>query len=446
MISLRMRRSRVKSKSFNPSAAFFVISAIWFFCGCKTSVKTLPAGDTIRADVVSFDPASVQAVSDAPKFIYGPQTFSRITDINALSGSRLKMLQGGDLEIQETLGSVILSNQFGGFTIPNLDYRIANGIVKPTTSKSLTMLSAIYNFDTLVGAVESLTGIPENEFFKTSADLSVIYHPAVKVTAGGEVVKKYETTNAAYLAGSNQFALFMPGREEQVAMAYNAQIIAHEFGHSIFERSFFNNKFDRCTKGNYVEQKLFPGRLEQEFTVRGLNEGFADFVSFVWTGSGNILQSSLGISPATRERNFALIGFDYDDYSYSGSDICTGGYYCLGTLWAKTLFEVYQSRGLDPKNFELRKEFLRETVQLMSEVGKSLREFDGDRLPKPDEKMSKCEVREGLSPSYDEDLLAVFFEAVIENTETSKRKGYCDAISKYFGQTAFPDSARGDCK
>jgi hypothetical protein len=436
----------MKNKFSRLSGLVLFVPAFCFVTGCKTGVKTLPAAGAIRADVVSFDPASVQSPSDVPKFIYGTQTFPQITDINTLSGPRMRVLQGGDLEIQETFGTVIMSNRFSGYSIPSLEYRIVDGVVKPLSTKSLTLLSASFQFDTLISKIEVLTGITPVDFFSGLSSFDVLYHPAVKISSSDEVLRKYETTNAAYVAGARQFALFTEGKDERLPMAYNPQIVAHEFGHAIFERTFFNNKFERCVRGNYIEQKLFPGRLEQEFVIRGINEGFADIVSFVWTGSSNILQSALGESASSRERDFFKSTFDYTEYSFNLSDVCKGGYYCIGTLWAKTLFEVYMARGLDPKNSSARQEFLREIVQLKSDVGKSLREFDGDRLPKPDDKASICQSREELSPSYDEDMLAVFFEAVVENVEAAKRKTYCDAIAKYFGATAFPDSVRGNCK
>ena len=436
----------MRNEIFRQFCSVICFSILCFNLGCKDAVKNLSVGGSIRADVVTFDPASVQSPGDPPKFFYGPQSFNQIEDINTLSGPRLSLLQGGDIEIQEVLGSVIISNQFGGFTTPNLEYRIVDDVVKPLNTKALNMLSAIFHFDMLIGKVEALTGLSEDEFFNEFSALKVIYHPAVKVSSSGEVLKKYETSNAAYLAGSRQFALFSPGKNEQLPLAYNPQIVAHEFGHAIFERTFYNNRFERCERGTYVDQKLFPGRLEQEFVIRGVNEGFADLVSFVWTGSSNILQSSFGETAVSRERNFSKIDFDYDNYSFNLSDVCGGGFYCIGTLWAKTLFEVYLSRGLDPKNSDARKEFLREVVQLMADVGKSMREFDGDRLPTPDEDSSECLTRDSLSPSYDEDVMSVFFEAVIENAAAGKRKGYCDAIAKYFGPTAFPSTVRGGCK
>jgi len=417
-----------------------------FVLSCKNDVQKLPDSGLFRADVVTLDSGSVQTPSDVPKFIYGTQTFPRLTDINNLSGPRLKVLQGGDLEIQETAGSVITSSQFSGYTTPNLEYRVVEGVVKPLNNKSLTLLSAGFQFDTLINKIEALTGLREDEFFQGFQEFNIIYHPAVKLQISDEQIRKYETTNAAYIAGVKQFALFTSGKDERVPMAFNPQIISHEFGHAIFEKTFFDNKYERCAIGTYKEQKIFPGRLESEFVIRGINEGFADFVSFVWTGSSNILQASLGDSVNTRERDFSSADFDYRDFSFEGTDVCRGRFYCIGTLWAKTLFEVYKSRSLDPKNVDARQAYLREIVGVLTMVGETLRAFDGDRLPVPDDMASRCQTRDYLSPSYDEDVLAAFFEAFIDNVDSAQRKNYCDAIAKHFDTSAFPNSSRGSCK
>lgn len=432
---------------------FFVEQPLSLFClfscclvACNTDLTKLPPGSPIRADVVTFDPSSVSKPSDVPKFIYGPQNFKQLNNIDNLSGPRFRLLVGGDLEVQEAIGSVITASEFSGYTVPSLQYRVVDGVVKPADSKSLSMLSASYQFDTLIEKVEALSGKSQEEFFAGFNGFSVLFHPSIQLSEGSEKIRKYENSNAAYVAGAKQFALFFLGRDERVPMSFNPQIIAHEFGHAIFEKSFFNNKFERCTPGEERTEKLFPGRIESEFSVRGLNEGFADFVSFVWTGSSNILQSAIGEGTTTRERDFVLSGFDYDNYTSRIAEVCQGRFYCLGTLWARTLFDVYSARGLDVMNRDTRMTFLREVVSLMEKVGSSLRANDGARLPEPDDRTSRCLSRDSISPVSDGEMLAAFFKALVENAEPSTRKQFCISIQKYFGISGFPLSARGSCK
>ncbi|NBW80514.1 hypothetical protein EBR21_02055 [bacterium] len=413
---------------------------------CTKEEEKYPQGLPIQADVLSFDPSSINDVADAPKFVYGPKTFPQMDNLANLSSPRFKMLQGGNLEVKESIGTVITSSQFSGYSIPNLDYRAVNGVVKPANNKSLMLLSASYQFDSLIDKIESLTGSKSDEFFDGFSSFNVLFHPSIVLQESDEQTRKYETTNAAYVAGVKQFALFSLGKEERVPMTFNPQIISHEFGHAIFEKYFFNNKFERCNPNEVRNEKLFPGRIENEYSVRGLNEGFADFVSFVWTGSTNIIQSSLGDQLLTRQRNFSKANFDYDTYSAQEGQVCSGRFYCIGTLWAKTLLDVFKSRSLDPKIPEVRQQFLRETVSLLAKVGVALRASDGAALPGPDERTKRCFNRDVHSPTADGDMLAAFFVALVGNADPGVKKSWCTSIVNNFGTSGFPISSRKVCQ
>lgn len=435
----------MKLKSFS-----FIVSGVILaqipFSGCSNKLDKYPEGIPIQADVLSLDSASVNDIGDEPKFVYGPKTFPQMNNLSNLSSPRFQMLQGGDLEVREAVGSVITSSEFSGYTIPEIAYRNVNGVVKPSDSKSLLLLSASYQFDTLIDKIESLTGSTPQQFFDGFNTFSVLFHPSVVLRESDEQTRKYENTNAAYVAGVKQFALFSVGKDERVSMTFNPQIISHEFGHAIFEKYFFNNKYERCNTSEFRTEKLFPGRIENEYSIKGLNEGFADFVSFVWTGSSNILESSLGPQLITTERNFSRAKFNYDDFSSKEGEICQGRFYCVGTLWAKTLLDVFSSRSLDPKNSEQRQQFLREVVSLLPKVGAALRDSEGKVLPDPDEKTSGCVNRDSLSPMMDGDVLTAFFVALLNSTDPAVKKSYCTAIINNFGTSGFPISSRKVCQ
>ncbi|MEN9826305.1 MAG: hypothetical protein RI953_2050 [Pseudomonadota bacterium] len=417
-----------------------------FTSACTREGEKYPQGIPIQADVLSFDPSSINDLGDAPRFVYGPKTFPQMDNLENLSSPRFKMLQGGNLEVREAIGTVITSSQFSGYSIPSLEYRAVNGVVKPVNNKSLMMLSASYQFDTLIEKIESLTGYKPEEFFDGFSSFNVLFHPSIVLEESDEQTRKYETTNAAYVAGVKQFALFSLGKDERVPMTFNPQIVSHEFGHAIFEKYFFNNKFEKCNPDEVRSEKLFPGRIENEYSVRGINEGFADFVSFVWTGSTNVIQSSLGDLELTRERNFSKATFDYDTYSSKEAEVCNGRFYCIGTLWAKTLLDVFNSRSLDPKSPEARQQFLREIVSLLAKVGVALRDADGAALPSPDERTKRCFNRDVLSPAADGDMLSAFFVALIDKADPAIKKSWCTSIISNFGTSGFPISARKVCQ
>ncbi|NBO37582.1 hypothetical protein EBU99_03260 [bacterium] len=430
--------------------AFIILSLVVLeiVMACSKAAETLTSGATITADVLTIDSASLTDPSTEPKFIYGPQTFSGLKDLEALSGSLFSMVQGGDLEIKSVAGSVITNGLFTGGATPRLEYRIRDGVIKAASPRTLAMLSSMYQFDSLVAQIEVLTGEKQTDFFKSFGSFQVLFQPSIQVKDQDEVLRKYENANAAFIAGAKQFALFQSGRNEKIPMNFNPQIISHEFGHAIFESAFFRNKYERCQTDRENSGNIFNGRLESEFAIRGLNEGFSDFVSFVWTGSSHILQSSLGSTRATSERNFSKMSFDFSAYSESFdsvSTVCEGRFYCIGSLWAAALMDVFKARGLSAGNKEQRDLFLREIVKNLGSVSDTLRANEGLALPEPETNLRICNVRDVVSPLTDGDVLGAFFKAWIDSTAPSSRAEYCKAIKARFGTTGFPVSYQRSC-
>ncbi len=432
--------------TLNQISRSVLFTALGVFLGsCSAAPEKKRAGEKITADVLSFANTGLDSPAKAPSFEYGPKTFALIDDLESLKGEGLSMLQGGDLELFERTGTIFSNAFFVGGNKPVLEYRLADGVVKPKSSKSLAMLSSMYQFDTLVNELEKISGISRSEFKNKFGDFQVLFQPSIVLNADGEEIRKYETTNAAYVAGARQFALFKTSESEKIPLSFNPQIISHEFGHSIFEYSFFDGKYQTCSLANAsAEENLFKGRLELEYIVRGINEGFADFVSFVWTGSSNILEASLGKSKETDERNFHLTNIDYDSIGFESST-CKGQFYCVGTLWAKALLDVYQGLNLDVRDAEQRKVFLRSLVGYLKNAGDKMRANDGAMLPEPDDDILRCRLRQFREAITDNKMLGTFLKAFVESVPVSQRSLYCSKFSSRFGASGFASEFRGSC-
>lgn len=423
---------------------FGLVSFVFLLSACSESAERKTAGASFVADVLTIDKSSVDSPGSVPKFRFGPQPFAILNDVNNLSGGGISLLQGGDLEVFEMAGSIITNGLFTGGNQPHLEYRINDGVVKPKTTKSLAMLSAMFQFDSLVSNIELLTGKKLEEFRKEFGSLRVLFQPAILLDDDGEQVRNYETSNAAYVAGAKQFALYKTSDSEKVPLSFNPQIIAHEFGHAIFETSFFANNYETCDSKDFDKTNLFKGRLELEYVIRGLNEGFADFVSFVWTGSSNILESSIGKSSSSAERNFSQIPFNYEALS-SDSKTCRGGFYCLGSVWARTLLDIYQGFNFDFRNSEQRQEFLRELVGMLKATSEKLRANNGAALPPADADTESCRPRQMKLGLIDDEMLGTFLKAFVESSSAGSRKLYCEKIVLRFGASGFADKFRGSC-
>lgn len=412
--------------------------------GCSSEPSGKNSGESFIADVLSLDLDSVENPGTAPKFKYGPRAFSILTDVNQLSGSGLALFEGGDLEIYSESGSIVTKSMFTGGSRPKLEYRVVDGVVKPTTSKSLAMLSAMYQLDSLLNDLEKMTGESRENVLKQGFDFKVLFEPSAYVNNKGEESRSYETSNAAYVAGSRQFALYKTARSENIPFSFNPQIIAHEFGHAIFEMTFYAGKYGFCSVEPAPRGKLFDGRLELEFIIRGINEGFADFVSFVVSGSANVLEASMGRSSLTQQRNFSELNYKYDDL-VAGKNTCTSNLYCLGSIWARTLIETYKGVGLDLKNLQSRQAFLRDVVSALRAAGEKMRANSGQVLPTPSSDLENCTLREKRYGLLDDELLGIFLKSFIEASPADRKATLCAQTVEKFGSRGFANSVRGVC-
>ncbi len=95
--------------------------------------------------------------------------------------------------------------------------------------------------------------------------ITAFFEPQITQEKGASSVAASMKLNAAYVPGQHQFLLFQRSGIENVPLAANEVVLAHEFGHAVFDYSFYRND---------GEQK---SRFASEYAMRGLNEGFADF-------------------------------------------------------------------------------------------------------------------------------------------------------------------------
>jgi len=249
---------------------------------CSTPQERKKAGEKITADVVSLSSSAPDSPGKSPSFEYGPKTFALIDDLDRLRGAGLSLLQGGDLEVFEKLGTIFGNAFFVGGKTPVLEYRLTEGVVKPKSSKSLAMLSSMYQFDSLVNELDKISGISASEFRTKYGDFQVLFQPSIVLNADGEQVRKYETTNAAYVAGARQFALFKTSDTEKIPLSFNPQIISHEFGHSISSIPFLMEN---------IRTVPLPRLMQNQISSKGGSSW-----STLFAVSTRVLQTSLVLS------------------------------------------------------------------------------------------------------------------------------------------------------
>ncbi|MEY4065783.1 MAG: hypothetical protein RIR26_1991 [Pseudomonadota bacterium] len=423
---------------------YFFIVISFLIVSCQDNRTDDAISGISVADVISLDESASLPVQERPRLVFGPRKFSVVNDLKNLSGPGLVLLQGGEIRAVPFGNSLLMGTFFNGGRKPLLESRVVDGVIKPLSTHSLMMLSALYQFDSFLSQYDSLTGERPELYFSKSAPLTVYFHPSLLIKEHSGTLRQFESNNAAYVSGAKQFALFKTASDEKVPLNINPQILSHELGHAIFEFTFFGNKYEMCEPDAANDTRLFKGRLELEFAMRGLNEGFADFFSFVWSGSSNVLEASVGVGPESAERNFSLANFNYESVGVAESG-CHGGYYCIGTLWSKSLYEIYKREGFDPTSPDQRRTFFRELVSAMKKVGENIRAGNGAVLPETAAETRSCQVRDNPISGVDDELLGSFFREFVQTAAPEQRKFYCETLDKHFGRSGFPVRYRSGC-
>ena len=403
------------------------------------------------ANVVDINP-SISPELPAT-FEMGVRQFKYLKNLNSLDGDYLIISKGGSLTATDINGSLIQADQFEGSEPPALRYTVNNNIVAPKDYNTLMMLSAYFQFERIFDVLKTVSNISIDEFTQKSGKLRVLYEPSLIKKQSDSKVTVNQKHNAAYISGQKQFALFRRSAIEKVPMGANLQVLGHEFGHALFEQTFFKNTFTKCviqnpiTQNSNPELRFFPGRLEAEYSIHGINEGFADFLSYSITGNADILRASIDYKDAADQRNFLTSTFKFDQIKNSDTEIsgeCTGTFYCIGTLFAKSLYETMTKTGNLGKDVESRGQFSSLVVTAISSAQDSIKKQSVDVFPMPSYDIAQCKV-EKYDKIYDGKVAGAFLAAFVENMPQSLKPTLCERFSENFGLFGFPLAARSVC-
>lgn len=391
--------------------------------GCGSDYND-SASPPYRAQVISFDGLNDQG---SAKFVLGTKTFETLTDLNKLDGKYLRIKRGGELKIREIKGSLVAAKSFSGGGSPNLRYQVKGGVVVPRDYPTLAQLSAYYQFDQVFGRFDEVLGFAFSDFYKaTNKKITAYFEPAITMDADDTSLSAVVKLNAAYVPGQRQFVLFQRSSAEDVPLAANLQVVAHEFGHALFDYAFFKSDPDE------------DGRFEQEYALSGLNEGFADFISYRYTGSSDILRGSIDIKDLADQRNFLTTKFTYSDLIPPiNEDICSGSFYCIGSLFARSLV-----KGMNELDGVTETEFSLAVIEALKRTQATMKKLDGI-LPKDRvEEFEDLKKQNLQSYTYNGEVLGAFFNAFLQHVPESFADALCPHFIKNFEADGFPTSAR----
>ena len=414
------------------TAALLACSALLGACAAEED-----PGPPYRAEVLEL--VATDPETGASSFALVESELDRLDDLDRLEGPDLAVRRGGELIIREINGSVVIDGRFEAPGRPGLRYAVEDGVVVPLDYPTLAMLSAYHQFSGVLDQVEAVASISVDEFVSRVGPIEAFFEPRIRMEQGVGATATVKL-NAFYMAETKQFGLAQRAGVEGVPLAANPKVIAHEFGHALFDQLFFEGAQRLCSEEEVADDPLSASRLGAEYAISGFNEGTGDFVSFAMTGSASALQEVVRSDLAdelAEDRNLILDNFVYDDLQ--GPDRPCGTFYCIGTLWARSLYRAMIQLGLDTADAADRAAFARVVLTALGEARASI--AAQGLMPPPSASVAGCNG-DSSDPDHDGQVTSALLAAILVEMPAEMRPALCGQLAERFGERGFSPEAR----
>jgi hypothetical protein len=409
-----------------PVFAFAVLIGAMSVYSCAN--ESVDPGAPYVAPVLVLNPA--QTAGEPATFSLEEKKLETLFDLANMNGSYFQILGGGELSLTDINGSQVQDPEFTGGGAPLLRYTVEDGVLVPRDYTTLALLSAFYQYELVFKNMQSLIGLSADDYLALNGKMKILFEPAIVQNSSGASANVVIKLNAAFLPGKEQFVLFRRSAVEKVPIALNLQVIAHEFGHAAFEQSFYKNVFD-------------PGsRFSKETAILGINEGFADILSWAMTGSADILRGSIDIDSVADARNFANLRYTFADLLASSlveseAAACSGSFYCIGSLFASSVLKARDALGLT-NSFQDRTAVSQAVYAALQGTQDTLSVYLDSVRPEigvSDEPSVDLSARDGQ-------FVGAFLRAFTQNLREDWRPVFCETFIENFGFLGFGQTAR----
>ncbi|MCB9229945.1 MAG: hypothetical protein H6618_10070 [Deltaproteobacteria bacterium] len=357
------------------------------------------AGQPVRARIVVFSDEE----GSNTQYQWKEVVFNTLTDPDTMNGLYAQVVGNAEFRLEESQeeGSTEAapgSYKLKGGDAVQLAYKMQDGVLHPLDYHSMLMLSMYYHYEKIVEFWRDHLGLDPDVFGKRR----LVYAPKIAAGNKGEISGTLKL-NAAFDPVSQNFLFFKTSPREGLPIAMNLAILAHEFGHSVFD------VFAARKEVPFYETS--DSRADKQ--IRGINEGFADFVSWVMT----MLEDGYGVTHAgiAAERILPVSWTSRDLILYP--KICKGSFYCKGSVLASALYEVAKIRG-------------KGAVPVAKVVLQALPVFAEDWA------------------SHKENSDFDYFwllQRIVEKAEPGDRADYCESFRKWFDDSVNTDKVNEVC-
>lgn len=394
-------------------------------------VDTEPSSQPFTVEVLAFD--GNDPITGEGKYALRPVELPALLSIDPLYDNNFRFVDQPNIDLDALseltdLDQVLTSVRSAATYVPRL--RNVDGTLVPRDLMSLQIMSAYAAFRAAVDAIPEATGLPISAVMPVGG-----MQVWVKPTFSQGAATSHMETNAFYLPYTDSFGLLDSSSLERRPVGALVPVLTHEFGHHLFHRSFTQTDGvcdEAATGGNY------PGRFDTDRGIAGMNEGFADWTSFVISGATNSLIDAFEPDVGDPGERAIDVRIPYaTKFTYQSLTLCTGDYYCVGTLFARSLFEAFLARGGNPADRAQRMAASRNVFAAMTTAPQTMRERT---WPRP-EKICNSE----LSTNVDDTIVSGFLGAFVAGLPASDRASVCERFIANFGDGGFKTEFRGAC-
>ncbi|HEU4579560.1 MAG TPA: hypothetical protein VFS67_14980 [Polyangiaceae bacterium] len=423
------------------------------YTGCVSQGELLgPPFEVVVLDRVP-GPADV-AQSEDSGFALRQRELTTVEDFDQLSAAAFRIRQGGTLTAEIVNGDTVSSGSFEGGEAPDLRYVVQGATAVPRDYATLLMFSAAYQFEQVSSGLRAATDERIRAALDAQGPLDVMFGPALVARVEGVRAALRMRTNAFFFPAGWQFGLALSSPIERAPLAADRRVIAHELGHAVFQLAFYGGETTACDEdaaSEHAGDAWFAGRLEAELALGGLNEGFADWISFAVTGGTDPLESIAVPADAALDENVAARVLTEDTFRWSNivdgdadqqSDRRCAGKYCIGTLFARSLVATYRGAGHELEDERARHEFSGELVEALEGAEAAMRRGN---LPLPSQEVASCKNRDQVSSSADAPIVGAFLQAFLQGLPGDTRGRLCIELVDRF-EAGFPVEFREECQ
>jgi hypothetical protein len=293
-------------------SSLFVAILFLLICSCgERPSPDLP----LKARIVTSTAAGYQ---------YRDVTIETLSNLDQVDGTYARVLSNASIdanaEISEVTTSGINSIFIDRGTPPSLEYSLDGDVIVARNFVTLEILSLYYSFEQTVKFWVNNMNLDIDDFGKSTLYHAPVARSETSSASAGLIIK----INAAYLPSDNIFLLFQTSALEMIPMNINFGVLAHEFGHAIFDYKFAERDITAYS----------TDLTESDDILSAINEGLSDFFSYMVSNRLQELNASLEIFEKERQ---LPVSWTYSTLKTSG---CTGDYYCEGSILASALYEI----------------------------------------------------------------------------------------------------------